>query len=606
MIGGGETTTAVVSVAEFSILLLTVLTHDDVGRCTNLLPVQESITLPYQPDNDVENNCFLVGFLHIIFMTILCTIVFPYFIPAQRAFLYLEDLNNGKLNALKILKTTELTKFDQASALTAKKKSSKCNSDCDDDEITDVLHYVQPDQWTKPTGTHLQVYTVPRFPENHNALLPLKVLRKLDEMSPREYLTYILSELSLEERESLMVDERHRRKTFQVNWPYDNTNTLSGIKMAQAGLYSVDDYDRVQCIFCRGSLHRWERDDVPMLEHAISFAFCRFVKGLSCGNREYRSNMMAGDDLRNITTFQSGRSDPGRRNGTISVDSSSLGISTIRAAHIEYAPDASRLRTFTRWPASSPIDKAVLCQAGFYFTGFDDQVRCFYCSGGLREWRITDDPWEEHARWFPDCAFLLQQKGQDYVDEIHARTPANKKCVRKTEAQKKAEVVKDEIKSSQESMLEICQQLDYTKEQVEQAIEFHGGEFDNIKDMIEVLYRIESGDISHSDRASRMISNPVIAEDDIGRALKLDTTQSIPGEFVRSEQSSRFEQACKNCERKTGSFVPATRISMPCGHLTLCEQCNMDEQSRAPGDNYDPKCVTCHAKLTGTMRIFFA
>ena len=58
-----------------------------------------------------------------------------------------------------------------------------------------------------------------------------------DEMSPREFLTYVLNELTLEERESLMVDERQRRKSFLVNWPYDNQ--LSGVKMAQAGFYSV-------------------------------------------------------------------------------------------------------------------------------------------------------------------------------------------------------------------------------------------------------------------------------------------------------------------------------------------------------------------------------
>ena len=33
--------------------------------------------------------------------------------------------------------------------------------------------------------------------------------------------------------------------------------------------------------------------------------------------------------------------------------------------------------------------------------GLSDQVKCFYCDGGLREWRDGDDPWQEHAGWFP-------------------------------------------------------------------------------------------------------------------------------------------------------------------------------------------------------------
>lgn len=61
-----------------------------------------------------------------------------------------------------------------------------------------------------------------------------------DSMSPREYLTYVLKELSLEERDSLMVDEKQRRKTFLVNWPHDSN--LSGVKMAMAGFYCVGKY----------------------------------------------------------------------------------------------------------------------------------------------------------------------------------------------------------------------------------------------------------------------------------------------------------------------------------------------------------------------------
>ncbi len=32
--------------------------------------------------------------------------------------------------------------------------------------------------------------------------------------------------------------------------------------------------------------------------------------------------------------------------------------------------------------------------------GLSDQVKCFYCDGGLRNWQPHDEPWTEHARWF--------------------------------------------------------------------------------------------------------------------------------------------------------------------------------------------------------------
>lgn len=50
--------------------------------------------------------------------------------------------------------------------------------------------------------------------------------------------------------------------------------------------------------------------------------------------------------------------------------------------------------------------------------GFRDQVRCFHCDGGLKEWEPQDEPWREHARWFPNCPFLLLVKGQEYVNGV--------------------------------------------------------------------------------------------------------------------------------------------------------------------------------------------
>jgi hypothetical protein len=35
------------------------------------------------------------------------------------------------------------------------------------------------------------------------------------------------------------------------------------------------------------------------------------------------------------------------------------------------------------------------------FLGLSDQVKCFYCDGGLRNWQPEDDPWVEHARYPP-------------------------------------------------------------------------------------------------------------------------------------------------------------------------------------------------------------
>ena len=52
------------------------------------------------------------------------------------------------------------------------------------------------------------------------------------------------------------------------------------------------------------------------------------------------------------------------------------------------------------------------------YTGYLDNVKCFFCNGGLRNWEADDEPWTEHARWFPDCGFLKQMKGMTFIEKV--------------------------------------------------------------------------------------------------------------------------------------------------------------------------------------------
>jgi hypothetical protein len=58
------------------------------------------------------------------------------------------------------------------------------------------------------------------------------------------------------------------------------------------------------------------------------------------------------------------------------------------------------------WDQSNPMNVDGLSEAGFYYTGEDNKVFCFYCSVGLYEWGEESDPWIEHAKHSPNCHFL--------------------------------------------------------------------------------------------------------------------------------------------------------------------------------------------------------
>ena len=47
--------------------------------------------------------------------------------------------------------------------------------------------------------------------------------------------------------------------------------------------------------------------------------------------------------------------------------------------------------------------------------GPGDNVKCFCCDIALRNWRPTDSPWTEHARWSARCSYLRQKRDATFI-----------------------------------------------------------------------------------------------------------------------------------------------------------------------------------------------
>ena len=73
-------------------------------------------------------------------------------------------------------------------------------------------------------------------------------------------------------------------------------------------------------------------------------------------------------------------------------------------AHVGY-----RLATLSALPASVPVSRIKLADAGFYFRGQNDEVRCYSCDARHSEWRREDNPMEIHRRLSPNCEHLLRR-----------------------------------------------------------------------------------------------------------------------------------------------------------------------------------------------------
>ncbi|CAC5368149.1 BIRC7_8 [Mytilus coruscus] len=106
------------------------------------------------------------------------------------------------------------------------------------------------------------------------------------------------------------------------------------------------------------------------------------------------------------------------RSSATNTTSMSIGICLEKPKYPKYAIKTTRLSSFDNWPLYLSQTPEELINAGFFYTGTEDHCRCFFCGGGLRRWEEGDLPWTEHARWYPKCPFVIQCKGEKFIDDV--------------------------------------------------------------------------------------------------------------------------------------------------------------------------------------------
>ncbi|ACZ63565.1 IAP-1 [Pieris rapae granulovirus Wuhan] len=94
-------------------------------------------------------------------------------------------------------------------------------------------------------------------------------------------------------------------------------------------------------------------------------------------------------------------------------------ITILKAKQPKLSSKNARLKTFDTWPVGIAQTKDEMATAGYYYTGISDEVKCFFCDGGINEWYPKDDPWKQHALWFAGCQFLIASKGLKYIEQVH-------------------------------------------------------------------------------------------------------------------------------------------------------------------------------------------
>ncbi|XP_060592059.1 E3 ubiquitin-protein ligase XIAP-like [Ruditapes philippinarum] len=92
--------------------------------------------------------------------------------------------------------------------------------------------------------------------------------------------------------------------------------------------------------------------------------------------------------------------------------------------YLNYKTYEARLSSFKHWPKQIRQTKEEMAEAGLFYTGLHDLVRCFHCGGKMCKWDANDDVWGEHARFYPLCMHVKTQKGDNFIAWIQSTANA--------------------------------------------------------------------------------------------------------------------------------------------------------------------------------------
>ena len=438
--------------------------------------------------------------------------------------------------------------------------------------------------------------------------------------------------------------ETYRLMTFQK---YPQGSAVDPWTLVRAGFYYRGYKDRVQCHSCGSQVQDWETGDNPRDAkwHEIT---CKFDMhnpeendaisairdpSANCGPRVpvdrpspparralWRSPEVtvstprlrpAGQVLGAANAHVIGAEGPNMRS-----------LAVMYPCNNAYSPHLtslqSRLQTFTdrrrNW-AQVRIKATAqqMAEAGLYYLGERDRVKCYYCNGGLQNWSFYDVPWFEHAKWFPLCEYVLRNKGPEYVERITQRfanlarphgagarpplgiTPRTmdidpsygplmntwrpQECIDRPpqivdpgeERANKQQQVEKEIANSE--VIQAAFEMGFERYLIKRALSIRLDECGRGYGKVATLVR---------DLTEMQDQEEIKAKGDPGKTAE-------PQDEITKVKEILKQDKCRICQHEQ-----ARTVLLPCGHLVVCKLCGPTTS----------RCPICQVKVTSTIDVF--
>ncbi|XP_041352542.1 uncharacterized protein LOC121371006 isoform X2 [Gigantopelta aegis] len=326
--------------------------------------------------------------------------------------------------------------------------------------------------FTKPNVEQWAKFMESTFSLN-GEIIPITVVKAYPCFSPQ--LCFVNGEQLGPANISVQEDMRYEcnRLGSFLNFP----SSASAIRLSQAGFYYSGRGEETICFSCGLHYEQWTRSDQPLAVHRRLKPFCPFITGINSDNKPIHTDdlmpiqvlgdrersqipnetmqvqVLTGDsfvDMESDCESSTGgtkqtasnssndvmgpiganiqspkyQSDNTSLSNSVSSDLMAPGtvvpkrLSYEHAVYPQYFDIKVREDSFTNWTSSLRQTPAILSKHGFYYAGYADCVRCFYCGIGLKSWEPQDDPLEEHIRNRPSCEFIVFTKGSDFVSEV--------------------------------------------------------------------------------------------------------------------------------------------------------------------------------------------
>ncbi|AUV65385.1 IAP-3 [Alphabaculovirus myunipunctae] len=219
-----------------------------------------------------------------------------------------------------------------------------------------------------------------------------------------------------------------------ANWP--SNNPVRPEELARNGFYYLGVNDEVRCAYCKVEIYKFQKGDNVENDHRKWAPQCPFVRKLIIENTNV-----------------------GASSSEVGIDvAGSLPRIADRIAYPKYVYYQARfdsLRLMFGWENSHRM-----AQAGFFYEANEnhpvDLAICYSDGCALNNWSCTDDPFVEHARWFPTCRYMIKLKGHEFIQKVISESCAIKEAAAAAAAAASVNKDDDDDETNDKFLCGIC------------------------------------------------------------------------------------------------------------------------------------------------------